>query len=72
MTFIERLKQLAGNWPFINICMGLTAIYFIVTGIQYWISDYLITTLKFPESTVYVSFAIISITGPVFGVVTGG
>lgn len=72
MTFLQRLKQLAGNWSFIFICLGLTAIYFIVTGIQYWITDYMITYLKFQESQVYVSFAIVSITGPVFGVVTGG
>ena len=28
------------------ICLALTAIYFIVTGIQYWVSDYMITELK--------------------------
>lgn len=54
------------------ICLALTAIYFIVTGIQYWVSDYMITELKQPESEVFVTFGIVSITGPVLGVVVGG
>jgi len=52
--------------------MSLTFLYFIITGIQYWVSDYLITTLKVEERVVFITFAIISITGPVLGVVVGG
>jgi hypothetical protein len=44
----------------------------VITGIQYWFSDYLITYLYIDKSTVYISFAIISITGPVLGVIVGG
>lgn len=60
------------NIPFILLCLALTAIYFIVTGIQYWVSDYMITELKLPEQEVFITFAIVSITGPVLGVVVGG
>lgn len=60
------------NLPFIMLCLALTAIYFIVTGIQYWVSDYMITELKLPEQEVFITFAIVSITGPVLGVVVGG
>ena len=54
------------------LCLALTFLYFIITGIQYWVSDYLITELKVEQEVVFVTFSIISITGPVLGVVIGG
>lgn len=54
------------------LCLALTFLYFVITGIQYWVSDYLITELKQEEKMVFVTFAIISITGPVLGVIVGG
>lgn len=70
--FCEKLKKILCNGPFMLICVALSFLYFIITGIQYWVSDYLMTTLSIPETTVFISFSIISITGPVFGVVVGG
>ena len=60
------------NYNFLLLCTGLTGLYFIVTGIQYWISDYMITELEQSESVVFTSFGIVTITGPVLGVVVGG
>lgn len=60
------------NKCFALLCASLTGLYFIITGIQYWVSDYLITELGQDESVVFITFAIISITGPVLGVVVGG
>lgn len=70
--YFRKMKQLMRNLPFLMLCLALTAIYFIVTGIQYWVSDYMITELKLPEKEVFITFAIVSITGPVLGVVVGG
>lgn len=52
--------------------MSLTVLYYVIAGIQYWISDYMITVLKQEETVVFSSFAFISVTGPVLGVVVGG
>ena len=52
--------------------LALTFLYFIITGIQFWVSDYLITVLKVEKETVFTTFAVVSITGPVLGVVIGG
>lgn len=62
------LKQKA----FILLCISLTFLYFIITGIQFWVSDYLIIVLKAKKETVFITFAIVSITGPVLGIVIGG
>jgi len=45
-TFCQRLKLLFTNKAYILLCMSLTTLYFIITGIQYWGSDYMITELK--------------------------
>ena len=52
--------------------LSITFLFYIITGIQYWVSDYLVSELKISEKTVFITFAIVSITGPVLGVVIGG
>ena len=52
--------------------MSITFLYWVLTGIQYWFSDYLITELKADPSIVFVTYGVISITGPVIGVLVGG
>merc|ERR1711970_207245 len=60
------------NIPFLMMVISNTFIFFIMTGIQFWVTDYLVTTLEVPEATVISTFGIVSITGPVLGVVIGG
>lgn len=57
---------------FVKMCLTLTVLYYVITGIQFWMSDYYITQLKIDKKTVFIIFGIVSITGPVFGVVVGG
>lgn len=71
-TFCQKFAQLLTNGPFILILFSISFLYFIITGIQYWVSDYLLTVLKVDQETVFTSFGIISITGPVLGVIVGG
>ena len=54
------------------LCLGITGLYWIITGIQYWISDYLINNIINDERIVFITFGIISVTGPVGGVIVGG
>ena len=46
--------------------------FFVITGLYYWISDYWITELKVPDTVVFTSFGIISITAPILGLIAGG
>ena len=69
---IQSLKQVMINTTFVKMCMTLTVLYFVITGIQFWMSDYYITQLKVNKKKVFLIFGIVSITGPVLGVIVGG
>lgn len=57
---------------FICAVFSTSALLFLVTGIQYWISDYLLETIGVPQAEVFISFALISVTAPLAGVLVGG
>lgn len=52
--------------------LTISCLYFVITGIQFWISDYMLLVLGFPESSVYTIYGICSITSTLFGVIVGG
>jgi predicted MFS family arabinose efflux permease len=52
--------------------LGICCLFFIVTGIQFWISDYLQIVLKVDHKKVFIIFALVCITAPVLGVMGGG
>ena len=70
--YILQAKRVLDNTLYITITLGMTSLYFIVTGIQFWITKYLIEILHTDPLIVNIIFAIISITSPLFGVLFGG
>lgn len=72
MSFCEGLKKIFKNGNYLLLCGSLTSLYYILTGIQYWGSDYLIQHINAPKNDVFIAFGLVSITGPVLGVVVGG
>lgn len=65
-------KRVLGKPLYITITLGMTSLYFIVTGIQFWITKYLIEILHTDPLVVNIIFSMISITAPLFGVLFGG
>ena len=57
---------------YVSITLGMCAIYFIVTGIQFWMTKYLIEILDLEPLLVNIIFSAISITAPLSGVLVGG
>jgi len=57
---------------FTCIILLLSAIYFVVTGIQYWATDYLTTVLGGQETQVMLLVMVTSATAPISGVFFGG
>jgi hypothetical protein len=51
--------------------LSLSSMYFLVTGIQFWITEYLQEVLLMEKTTVFTYFSLISITAPILGVVIG-
>ena len=65
-------KRVLSKTLYITITLGITSLYFIVTGIQFWITKYLIEILRTDPLIVNMIFSLISITAPLFGVLFGG
>ena len=52
--------------------LTIASLYFVITGIQFWVSDYMLLVLGFPESSVFTIYGICSITATLLGVIVGG
>ena len=70
--FVKQLALLLKCKLYVCVTMSLTGLYFVVTGIQFWVTDYL--TLPIAEGgmgedlgTVVIGFSICSLTGPTVG-----
>lgn len=71
-TQVERIKQVLRNKSYLLMCGSLTFIYYIITGVQFWLPDYMINELNANEKSVLIAFNIVSSTGPVLGIFFGG
>jgi hypothetical protein len=54
------------------VTFGISVLYFVVTGIQFWISNYMEEVLGEPAKKVNSMFASVSITAPILGCIFGG
>merc|ERR1719272_74001 len=50
----------------------LSVLWFIVTGVQYWATEYFVTVFKMEKGVVVACFACVALTGPTIGVIGGG
>ena len=67
-----QLKLLLSTPTFVFCTLALSALFFVVTGIQFWATDFLIKVIEVERSLVLGAFAATSATAPVLGVVFGG
>lgn len=66
------LKFILKKRLFIVCVLALSSLYFIITAIQYWISDYMMEVLGLPKEKVFIYFVFISVTAPTCGLILGG
>ena len=60
------------NWVYLGLVLSLTGVFFLVTGIQFWMSTYMQTILGADKETAAFAYIGLSFLGPVLGVVIGG
>jgi len=70
--YFSVIKELISNKKYIFTMLGISCMLFVVTGIQFWISDYMQEVMNVPSSKVYIIFSIVCITAPTLGVLSGG
>jgi predicted MFS family arabinose efflux permease len=57
---------------FLTITVVMCIMYFVVTAIQYWMTEFAVKVHHIPSSESNAVFAVCAITGPVLGVIAGG
>ncbi|CAI5743188.1 unnamed protein product [Hyaloperonospora brassicae] len=71
-AFSDGLHELLRIPVFCLIVFGLTTVYFVVTGVQYWSTIFMIKSLHASKYLVNALFVVVSGTGPILGVFFGG
>lgn len=71
-SYYSMITDVLSHKTYTYILLTICSLLFIITGIQFWISDYLITVLEINHQTVFLSFSFVCITAPVSGVIWGG
>jgi len=68
----KQIKILLRSSMFVYMSLALSSLFFVVTGIQQWITLYLTDAVKADYGQVVMLFTISSATGPTLGVFFGG
>jgi len=72
-TSVRRaVRHLLSSRVFVSTVFANCALFFVVTGIQFWVTPYLTDYLGAKKLTVVFIFAITSITAPIIGLAVGG
>jgi hypothetical protein len=66
------IKALAMRPVYLCTIAGLSALFFVVSGIQFWITPYLTQVLHTDLTVVVLAFSVTSATAPIMGVLFGG
>jgi MFS transporter, Spinster family, sphingosine-1-phosphate transporter len=71
-TYMQKLHSLGSNSMFIKLSLSLSGLFFVVTGIQYWLPDYMTNILNADQATVSWYYSFLSFTAPISGVIVSG
>ncbi|EGR27624.1 major facilitator superfamily protein, putative [Ichthyophthirius multifiliis] len=71
-SYFQNLKEILKTPIYLLSISTISLLYFIVTGIQYWMSDYFQRVLNVDKYNTMVSYSLVSLTAPTSGVVFGG
>jgi hypothetical protein len=70
--YFDVLTKLIKNKSYISTMFGISCSLFVITGMQFWVSDYMQEVIHLESSETYIIYAIVSISAPTLGVLTGG
>lgn len=69
---LKELYQIVSTPLFSLTVLCLCALFFVVTGVQFWGTEFLIRVMEGGQKQVMIMFMLTSATGPIFGVLLGG
>merc|ERR1711871_889882 len=68
LSISQQLCKLLNSALYMRLVFALSGLYFIVTGIQFWATIYMVEKVGANPLTVKTGFVLTSITGPLIGV----
>jgi len=68
----QQIKQLISNKLFLFACFCVCTAFFVVIGIQFWGTSYMIITMDTSPHNAMILYSFITITAPILGVITSG
>ena len=68
----EQVKMLVLNPICLLLTFALGSLYFVVAGVQYWVTIYMLRVLRLDFAVVIAGFVLTSVTAPLSGVYCGG
>ena len=71
-SVFQRFCEIVKEPVFIFTCISITSLLFISTAIIFWGTDYCTNVLHGDHKTVLEGFVLVSISGPVLGIIVGG
>jgi len=71
-SIVQQTKMILGNRTLVLTSVSLCSLFYVVTGVQYWSSLYMIRIMKMTPEYAMISFGFIAITAPLAGVFVGG
>lgn len=72
LTTCVKVKMLMCNATWVSLVASLCSLFFVVTGIQLWATNYFEKYFGQASSTVALTFLFVAATGPTIGVIAGG
>ena len=69
---LNSIRTLLFNVPYMCCVLTISIYFFVISGLQYWISDYFVEVIGMTVSEATIYFSTISITAPIFGSVFSG
>ena len=69
---LKRVCTILRNLTFVFLVLSISGLYFVVCGLQYWISAYLQVAMDIKAAEVYWYYAFTCLTAPIAGVIVGG
>lgn len=69
LDFKGRLCYILSRFDFMIFVFVMTCLFVVVTGIQFWMTNYLITVMGASQSDAYTMFFVAGAGGPVLGIV---
>ena len=57
---------------FTGIMLAMSCLFFMISGIQFWVTDYMRAVLHMPDELAFTAYSVTSVTAPIMGVILGG